>query len=166
MRPSRRPVFPRARGVVASVALLLTAGCAAQPVAVPAGPPPGEAGRACTALMRALPETLADQARREVSPADAGGAAWGDPPITLVCGAPAPPGLRSWSRCDVAEGVGWFVPDDQLEDQSLDAELTTVGVRPTVRVHLPAAHRPRASAVLLQLGPPIRQTLEAGRPCR
>ena len=167
MRPWRRPVSPRARGVAASVVLLVAGtGCAAPPVPMRADPPPGEAGRACADLMRELPDTLADQVRRPVSPRDAAGAAWGDPPITLTCGAFEPSGRGPVSRCDVAEGVGWFTPEAQLEDQGLDAELTTVGVRPTVRVLIPAEHRSAASAVLLQLGPPIRRTLEAGRPCR
>jgi hypothetical protein len=70
---------------------------------------------ACTALLAALPDSVADQPRREVEPADAWGAAWGDPAIVLRCGGPAPAGFDDVAACTTVNGVDWFVDEDAVE---------------------------------------------------
>ena len=84
---------------MAALALAL-AGCTADP---PAAAPPPATGpvelaaptapaartRPCAALVAALPQTLGPGLdRRPVTGDAARTAAWGDPPVTLVCGAP------------------------------------------------------------------------------
>jgi len=50
-----------------------------------------EVDRACAALLEALPEQLDPGVERRPVEPDAGRtAAWGDPPVTLECGVPAP----------------------------------------------------------------------------
>ena len=71
------------------VGLVLTA-CAADPVPIstPALSPGSE--QACRAFLDALPDSLAEQDQDETEPADALGAAYGDPPIVVTCSDEAP----------------------------------------------------------------------------
>ena len=69
-------------GVLVAAAALLS-GCGG-PVEIT--PPPPSERSACDTLARQLPQRLADLPRAEVTPTDADGAAWGDPPMTLTCG--------------------------------------------------------------------------------
>lgn len=170
----RRPGSTRTRGVVASAALplglllsSLLAGCGALgPVAV-TSPEVSAADRAaCEALLGDLPEVLAGEDVREVSPASALGAAWGDPAITLTCGVSLPEEFDEFSSCEEADGVGWFVPVDQVEDQSADVTLTAAGFRPIVQVVLPGSYRPEGAAtVITQLGKPVSRHLELVDEC-
>ena len=125
------------------------AGCAADPVAIPE-PDLDEADtRTCRALVDDLPDALGDRERVEVTPADAPGAAWGDPAIVLTCGVDEPEGVTRTAVCQEVNGVGWFVPDAALEDESLDVTLTAVGHRPRVQVAVPAGQRPEGVAAAL-----------------
>ncbi len=152
MRPGPRWV----RGVVASTLLLLVASCANEPVAIdPTSPDQADSLR-CRALIDALPDSLAGQDRRMISPAAGRGAAWGDPPIVLTCGGDWP--LPAALNCQEVDGVDWYAPEDQIADQSKDAVLTTVGYQPAVRVEVPTSRRPPAD-VLVQLAPMIRGAL-------
>lgn len=130
-------------------------------------PSPGPSARGrCERLLEALPDTVDDQLRRPVDPDDALGAAWGDPAITLVCGGDMPGDFDRFSACEVADDVGWYVPEGQFSDQGVDAVLTTVGYRPVVQVRVPAAYRPEGpAAAMVDLAPAIKDTLVLVKPC-
>jgi hypothetical protein len=68
----------------------------------------GVAVEPCERVVRALPAELAGQRRRQTRPAPTTTAAWGRPPITLVCG--VAPGS---ARDDLYEidGVEWAMHD-------------------------------------------------------
>jgi Protein of unknown function (DUF3515) len=120
---------------------------------VPSGKPPA----ACKELLARLPVAVADQGRRDVTPADAPGAAWGDPPITLVCGVGVPEGFDNVASCLTVSGVDWYIPTEQLEARG-DLTMTTVKRAVNVEVHLPAAYFPPATT-LADLAAPIRKSL-------
>ena len=71
---------------------------------------------ACQRVTDALPDSVADQGRRSTQPAEALGGAWGDPPIVLQCGVDVPADFTRTSACQEADGVGWFVPDSQINE--------------------------------------------------
>lgn len=127
---------------------------------------PGDA-RACQDLKDALPDDVADQHRRLTQPASALGAAWGDDPsITLVCGVGVPKTFDRSASCQEANGVGWFVPPDQVDDDSTDIVMTTVGYRPRITVTVPARLRPEGVAVAMStLAGPVKQELTLTQPC-
>jgi hypothetical protein len=77
------------------------------PVDVPAATP--EADAACPALMGALPLDLVGEPARMVDSDTPYAAAWGDPPVVLVCGVPEPEGLVPGEGLIVIDGVTWFV---------------------------------------------------------
>ena len=142
------------------------------PVAVDS-PALGAAGKAtCARLVAVRPQRLDREPRRPVSPSDAPAAAWGDPAITLTCGTTVPAEFNKFSECQSANGVGWFVPPDQIDDGTdavppTDVTLTAVGYRPVVTVQVPASYRPEGpAAIIAQLARPVRTTLELVRPCR
>jgi len=148
----------------------LVTGCTGQPSddgpsdgPVPIEVPPGRAPAACSELLARLPVALADQPRRDVIPADAPGAAWGDPAITLVCGVGVPAGFDDVSSCLRVSGVDWYVPTEQLEAQG-DLTMTTVYREVSVEVHLPAAYFPPATA-LADLAKPVRRSIPATDEC-
>jgi hypothetical protein len=147
-------------------------GCSSGPaggsaVEVDAPSLPASAVATCRALVADLPHRLARQAARPVTPRDAPAAAWGDPAITLGCGADVPREFNRFSSCVQANGVGWFVPEAQQQDQSADVTWTAVGYRPVVSVHVPAGYRPEgAAAVIAELAPAVKDHLRLVRPCR
>jgi len=169
-------VSRRTRGVVVSLALVGTTaltGCSSggspggSAVQVDVPPLPAAAAGTCRALVADLPERLARQTARPVTPGDAPAAAWGDPAITLTCGADVPREFNRFSSCVQANGVGWFVPQAQQQDQSADVTWTAVGYRPVVTVHVPAGYRPEgAAAVIAELAPLVKHHLRLVRPCR
>ena len=131
-------------------------------------PTPGARDRAvCERILAALPDTLAGEERRPVTPGDALGAAWGDPPIVLTCGAEKPAEFDEFATCVEANGVDWFVPAEQVEDDSREATFSTAGYRPIVRLVVPPDHRPEGgAAALAELAKPLRKRLENVQPCR
>jgi hypothetical protein len=129
------------------------------PLDVPSGPVPA----ACRELLARLPPAVADQGRRDVSPADAPGAAWGAPPITLVCGVDEPAGFDDVASCLTVNGVDWYIPPEQLEEEG-DLTMTTVHRKVSVEVQLPAAYFPPATA-LADLARPVRQSIPAIDQC-
>ena len=151
----------RTRGVVASACLLLLAACGGSGAVEIDSPDVSAADRkACEALLDALPERLADQESRSVTPADALGAAWGDPAFTITCGVGVPSGFDQLSACTQVNGVGWFVPEDEAEGGS-DATFTAVGYRPRVALRVPADRQPEGgAAALAQLAGPVKKQLE------
>jgi hypothetical protein len=151
---------------VLSLALCLSlglAGCAKEPVSIDQVTLSADDLARCEALVAALPQQLTDLDRRKVSPAAALGAAWGDPAVVLTCG--VPDDVPAAATCQEVDGVGWYAPDEVVSDQSLDAELTTIGLRPVVHLHVPAEDRP-PPAILVQLAPLLKQTLAATTGCR
>ncbi len=153
------------------MALTIT-GCSSTP-RVDVTPPAGQRA-ACATLVEALPPTVDALERREVEPAGAPGAAWGDPAVVLSCGVPSPPGLTRSSPCLEVDGVGWFLPDDAVQDlgdggeqpgRAGDVTLTTIGTEPRVAVTVPSDYRPPAG-VLADLSPALRGALTTVAPCR
>ena len=77
------------------------------PVEVP--PATAEADAHCPALMGALPLDLLEDPGRMVQSDTPYAAAWGEPPVVLVCGVPAPEGLVPGEGLFTINGVTWFV---------------------------------------------------------
>jgi hypothetical protein len=126
----------------------------------------GEPLRVCRAFLADLPDTLNDEARRPVSPEGALGAAWGDPAITLTCGVSVPDDFDQFAFCQETNGVGWFIPDAALDDESADVTFTALGYRPIVQVHLPADYRPDGAATVpAELAEAVTANLELVRRC-
>jgi hypothetical protein len=120
---------------------------------------------ACEKLLAAVPGSVADQSRRDVS-GSAYAAAWGDPAIVLRCGVGKPKGFDRFSRCQRANGVDWFVPESVIGDLEADAVMTTVGRSPAVEVELPARYRPAGSAaVMVDLAPVLKAHTTKTTPC-
>ncbi|GAA1924498.1 hypothetical protein GCM10009737_27800 [Nocardioides lentus] len=122
----------------------------------------------CARLVDAVPDEVVQARRRDLevlSGTDATVAAWGDPPLVLTCGVGTPAGFsRVASACQDVAGVDWFVPEEQMEDQSREAVATTIGFEPAVELRIPAAYRPPVE-VLVELAPAIRATLRNPNPC-
>jgi hypothetical protein len=147
-------------------AMLGLSGCESDKVPIDSPGATEAAATTCRALLEDLPDTVNDELRRSVDPEDALGAAWGDPPIILTCGGPMPGSFDRFSTCQEADGVGWYVPEEQVADQGLDVVMTTVGFRPNVQVRLPASYRPEgAAATRVDLAPAIKSQLRQVRPC-
>ena len=92
------------------------------------------------------------------------GAAWGDPEIVLVCGVDEPEGFDQFSACEEADGVGWYVPEEQAFDPSADLVMTTIGIEPRVELRIPGPYRPPAG-ILVEVAPAIKEHLRVFRPC-
>ncbi len=138
--------------------------CGAGAVEIDAPSLEGSAAAACDRLVDALPESVSDQPRRQVEPVRVPGAAWGDPAIVLTCGVPEPEGFDRFALCQETNGVGWFVPEAQIVDQSADVVMTTIGFEQNVEVTVPAQYRPPAAA-MVDLAGPIKRSLSEPDPC-
>ena len=148
-----------------TVGLLTTCGSGA--VAIDSPAPDARDRAACERILGALPDTVAGEEGREVTPADALGAAWGDPAIVLTCGVEMPAEFDEFATCVEANGVDWFVPAEQVEDDSRDVTFSTAGYRPIVELRVPAEYRPEGgAAALAELAKPLRKRLELVRACR
>ncbi|MDQ3615291.1 MAG: DUF3515 domain-containing protein [Actinomycetota bacterium] len=126
--------------------------------------PGGRDARACARLIEALPDAVSDQQRQDIEPAEAYGAAWGDPAIVLRCGVDPPEGFDEFATCQRANGVDWFVPEAQIEDQGADVVMTTVGFEQSVEVAVPAEYRPPAVA-MVDLAGAIKRSIRQTKPC-
>lgn len=143
------------------------AGCAPDPVAIEDTGIAAADARACRELVEALPDRLGDREQVPTTPGDALGAAWGDPAIVLTCGVDEPEDFSRTAVCQEVNGIGWFVPDAALEDESVGATLTTVGHRPRVAVTVPAGQRPEGvAAALAGVAEAVEAHTELVRPCR
>ena len=162
----QRPAPPRNVGAVACLALLVVvaAGCGSDNVQIDSPALTGADAAACASLVEALPDAVSDQPRRPVEPEDAYGAGWGDPAIVLRCGVPMPAGFDEFATCQVTNDVGWFVSDAQIEDQSADVVMTTIGFEQNVEVTVPARYRPPAAA-MVDLADAIKDSIRERRPC-
>jgi len=149
--------------LVGAAALLTLVACSPATVTLEAPDLTAEAARSCQALVVALPETVADQARRDVAPADVLGAAWGDPAIELVCGVGSPDAFDRTSTCTTVNDVDWFIPEEQLDEQG-DLTMTVVNREQYVEVRMPAEHWPPADT-LADLADAVKQTLPSTGTC-
>ena len=143
-------------GAAVCLAAVLLSGCSSAAVEV-GGPTRGPAE--CRALLRALPDTVDKQSRRDVEPPGALAAAWGDPAIVLRCGVPTPQSLTASSSCAEVNGVGWFA------EQRADAyRFTTIGRSANVQVQVPYDYQPAADA-LVDLAFAVREQVPEQQPC-
>ena len=144
---------------------MLTA-CGKEPVSIPTLRLTAADQAVCQRLVNALPDTVAGQDRRKTQPAAALGGAWGDPAIVAQCGVGVPAEFTRTSACTVADGVGWFVPESQVDDQSSDVVMSTAGYRPVLQVTVPASYRPSGlAAAMVELGPMVKEYTKLVRPC-
>ena len=142
------------------------ASCVQDPVPIAEPELDPEQERACRALVADLPQSLAGADRVEVTPSNAPGAAWGDPPVVLTCGGEVPDGFGRTAFCQEVNDVGWYVPDAALKDEARDVTMVTVGYRPIVTVEVPAELRPEGLAtVSAELAGPVAEHTELVRPC-
>ncbi|WP_374456439.1 DUF3515 domain-containing protein [Nocardioides sp.] len=157
------------RGVVVSATVVgtaLLAACSPGRVPIQEQDLSRADGAACEALVDDLPDTLAGEVRRSVDPDDALGAAWGDPAYVLTCGVPEPSGYEPTAECNVVEGVGWYVPDDQLSDLTEDATAIALSRTPYVEVLVPEDHRTEGiDRALAELAPVLKKHLGEGLSC-
>jgi hypothetical protein len=114
--------------------------------------------------VKALPDEVDGAARRKLKPTDAPAAAWGDPAIVLRCGVPMPREFDRFSTCQEADGVGWFIPEEQITGRPEPITMTTIGRAVNVEVSLPTEHFPPAAA-MVDLAPAIKRTVPETRPC-
>lgn len=73
------------------------------------------------------------------------------------CGVPKPKGFDLTAACESANGVGYFIPDEQYDDQGLDLTLTAAGYEPRVEISIPAKYRPNASPAAMSVLAPLIQ---------
>ena len=158
----RRPAL-RSPGALASYGLVLVAGGCSDTVSVNAPPLTAAHARACRALVEALPDKVADQPRRPVD-GEGYAAAWGDPAIVLRCGVPTPRGFDKFATCQVTNGVGWFIPESQVQGRRVDVLMTTIGRTENVEVALPSDYFPPANA-MVDLAAAVKRTIPEERPC-
>ncbi|MEQ6903496.1 DUF3515 family protein [Nocardioides sp. YIM 152588] len=149
----------------AGLGVVLLAGCGG-PVQIDVPDLDADDAAACAAFADDLPATLAEQERVESEPADAPGAAYGDPPIVVTCGVGEPPGFTAGSQCELVNDVGWYIPDEQYEDDSLDLTIYSAANRPRVEVLVPGEYRPNAAAaVMAALAPLVTEHTEQVSDC-
>ena len=164
----RRPALRSTGAVVCAVLLTLTGACSSGPVALDAPALSGAAAKACGALVDSLPSKVADLQRVDADPGKGFGAAWGDPAIELRCGVRRPSGLTATAACEVANGVGWFIPEAQQSGTNAgrptDITMTTVGRAEFVEVRIPADYWPPVST-MVDLAPSLKRTIREVRPC-
>lgn len=146
----------RRRLVPAGLVALLLGSCAA-PVALPDPAVDEPTRQACTALVDDLPDDVIGNSRRETSGSLV--AAWGDPPITLVCGIPRPAGMQPTSQCLEVEGVGWWP-----QDGTTGMVFTTLDRAAYVEVGVPNSYG-NTGDVLAQLSPLVSEHLALTTPC-
>ena len=152
---------------------LVLASCGG-PLQVDAPELTGTAARTCSELVDALPETVDDVERREVEPADAPAAACGvrstmelggsDPAIVLRCGVEMPAAFDDFSTCHETNGIGWFIPDEQMTGSPTEITMTTIGRDVNVEVALPVEHFPPANT-MVDLSEAIDRATEEIDPC-
>lgn len=102
-----------------------------------------------------LPSTLSDLDRVDVDPADAPGAAYGDPPIVITCGVDQPEGYGAGAPCESVGGVDWFLPADEYGDTPREIVLTSAWSRPRVEVRIPEDYWPEATAAATGVLSPV-----------
>ena len=161
----QRPALRNAGAVAClGVVAALASGCGSGRVQVEAPRPHGPDAAACSRLVRALPDRLAGQRRRAVEGASGFAAAWGDPAIVLRCGVAKPRGFDRFATCQETNGVGWFIPEEQMTGAPRPITMTTIGRVVYVEVRLPTEHWPPAAA-MVDLASAIKETVTETDPC-
>ena len=102
------------------------------PLDVPPVTPAADAS--CPALMKTLPLELTGEPSRRVQSDSPYAYAWGDPPITLICGVDRPAGYVAGVSAIQINGVQWYV-DTSHPDSTV---WTTVDRPVYVQITLPA----------------------------
>ena len=121
---------------------------------------------ACEAFADELPDTLVGEEPVETDPEDPLGGAYGDPAIAVVCGVGVPAGFGSAAQCEEANGVGWYAPPEQYDDQAADVTIFAVTHRPVVELRVPGEYRPNGlAAALSEISTPVNRTLEQVDEC-
>lgn len=147
------------------VAGVLLSGCGSTTVQVDDFDVTSAGKERCAALLADLPERVGDQPSVRVA-GSSYAAAWGeDDRIVLRCGVQMPAEFDQTSECNLTNGIGWYVPSDEADDQSADLTMTTVHRSPALSVEVPAALRPPA-AVMVDLAEVIRTRTTATGSCR
>jgi hypothetical protein len=129
---------------------------ASAPVTVPAPRLTGRPGVVCRALLSQLPDSLRDHPRRPVTAGAEQNAAYGDPPITVACGAPA----ASFPATDLVyalDRVCWHAANTPA-----GTVWTTVDREVPVRVTVPAAYEEPGQWVI-ELSAPVIATVPSAR---
>lgn len=132
------------------------AGCAG-PVHVPEPEVNDRTRQVCTDLIAALPRAVLDNPHRETTGTLS--AAWGSPPITLVCGIPRPAATITDTRCFEVDGVGWHA-----EEGEGGWLFTTIGREVHVQLGVPVEYAPEAEA-LVDVATAINQHDPVHTPC-
>jgi hypothetical protein len=152
-----------------SAALLAGCGGGPGPVHVAGPSPTGSARAQCSRLVAALPQRVAGNDRRDITPAGALAGAWGDPAVVLRCGVPRPAALRATSYCFEIDHVGWLatqhgkaVSVSSPVRGTLD--FTTIGRSVYVEVSVPDAYAPQADA-LADVAGAVARTTRLLKPC-
>ena len=122
---------------------------------------------ACEAFAAALPDTLADEERVDVEPADAPAAAYGDPAIVVTCGVGRPDGFGPGAQCEVVNDVPWYIPSEQYDDLDLDLVITSAWHEPRAQVVMPAEYRGDAleAGIMARLSPLVADHLRETGKC-
>ncbi len=140
-------VRPRRRALIAvPMALLALAGCSSSSDAgtgkLTAGPNASDA--ACTTLLDHLPKTVLSKARNTAQEPQ-GIATWGDPAISMTCGAAATGPTPD--KAFAVNNVCWVITDDTKSYTFL-----TYGRTPAVQVRVPSSvERSQATGALVDL---------------
>lgn len=158
-------MFSLRSGLGLSVLLLTVTGCG--PVKIPVPDLDPEQQAACDGFLADIPDPLVDLQRVETDPSDAAGRAYGDPPVVISCVDTLPPDFDEFAFCVEVNGVGWYLPDAQLEDDATGATFTAVGYEPLVAVEIPAQYRQVTGGdVLSDLTDAVKNNLTETVPCR
>jgi hypothetical protein len=149
--------------LLAAAALLLSAcggsGSGSVPVSAPVTT--GVVTQQCAALARTLPGTLMGLTKRDTSPASADTAAWGDPAVTLRCGAGLPGILDPHSKDYDPEGenvsgaeVGGVCWASVYNQADRSFTFSSVDLQAIVEVNVPAAYTGKQSP-MTELAPAV-----------
>lgn len=157
LRRVRRPAPARVRGVLACALLVPLAACS-DTVHMDGFEVDDDTRASCERFLDALPPTVHGLDEVDVEPEGSLGRAWGNPAIVAICGVEMPDDFTKFSSCEEANGVGWYIPDEDLE-QGSSVTMTTIGFDPVVQVRIPADYRP-PSDVMIEVGDVVKQELE------
>jgi len=119
----------------------------------------------CARLIAALPGQVADESR-VAARGYRYAAAWGKPAIVLRCGVGLPSGYTQTSACQTVNGIGWFIPQDQVDDSGSDVVATTLHRIPAVEVRIPASYRPQGpGSAMVDLAHALTNATKASGHC-
>ena len=126
-----------------------------------------EDAAACEAFADALPDTLVDEERVDIEPADAPAAAYGDPAILVTCGVDGPEDFGPGAQCELVNDVPWYIPSEQYDDLDLDLVITSAWHGPRVQIVMPAERRGNAleAGVMAKLSPLVAEHLRETGTC-